>query len=130
MTPRVIQPEDIKKYWPDIKSGLEKILLKDPVQDWIPEDIYSAIQAKRVICVIGFGEQRVDGFFVGYPMKDGTFFTWVGYVSGDLEEGINHMVSYAKSLNCTQVKFGTGRKGWDRVARKLGFQPSIWTLKI
>ena len=29
--------------------------------------------------------------------------------------------AFAKSLNATNIKFGTARKGWERLAKKYGF---------
>lgn len=130
MTPRVLQPTELKNYWPELRYGLEEVLCKTPSAAWIPEDVYSAVQAKKAICVMGMKDEEIEGFFVGYPQTDGTFFVWAVWSAGNLGEGVKHLIDFVKQTKCVRIKFQTDRKGWNRVAQKYGFQPDVWRLEI
>jgi hypothetical protein len=129
VTPKVLQPEELKNYWRDIKPGLEKVLLNTPTASWIPEDVYSAIQNRKAICVLGIEEEEVVGFFVGYPQAN-SFFAWAVWSQGDLSEGINHLLWYAKEVGCRKVIFQSDRKGWARVLRKYNAYPHTWVMEV
>jgi len=130
LTPKLVKPEELKDYWDYIKSGLGQLLIKDPDQDWIPEDVYYHIKSGKSYCMVGITDGFIDGFFVGYVMQDKTFFAWVAYCQRNLDQGIEILSSFAKQIGCKRIKFGTGRAGWDRLARKHGYKPSIWVKEI
>ncbi len=130
MTPRVLQPEELKHYWRDIKPGLEKVLLKTPTASWIPEDVYSAIQNRKAICVLGIEEEEVVGFFVGHPQPENTFFAWAVWSKANLDEGVKHLLWYAKEVGCKKVIFQSDRKGWARVLRKYNARPNTWVMEV
>lgn len=129
MIPRVLQPAELKHYWPEIKYGLEQVLRKTSSAKWLPEDVYAELLYKKAICVMGMKNEDLQGFFVGKPHEDGLF-VWAVYSEGNLDEGVQHLVNYAKAVNCRNITFKTDRKGWQKVAKKYGFQPSAWRLEI
>jgi len=55
---------------------------------------------------------------------------WAVYSEGNLDEGVMHLVNYAKATNCKHISFQTDRKGWNKVAQKYGFQPNVWRMEI
>lgn len=129
MIPRVLQPEQLKNYWPEIKYGLEEVLRKTPSANWIVEDVYAAILYKRAVCVVGMVNEDLQGFFVARPQDNGLF-VWAVYSEGSLDEGVMHLINYAKAINCKHISFQTDRKGWNKVAKKYGFQPNVWRMEI
>ena len=129
MIPRVLQPTELKHYWPEIKYGLEQVLLKTPSARWIPEDVYADILYRRAICVMGMNNEDLQGFFIARP-DEGGLFVWAVYSEGNLDEGVMHLINYAKSVNCNHISFQTDRKGWNKVAKKYGFQPNVWRMEI
>lgn len=129
MTPRVLQPTELKHYWPEIKYGLEQVLKKTPTATWIPEDVYAELLYKRSVCVMGMKNEDLQGFFVAKPHDNGLF-VWAVYSEGSLDEGVQHLVNYAKAVNCKNITFTTDRKGWAKVAKKYGFQPAVWRMEI
>lgn len=130
MEPRTLQPAQLLNYWPDIKYGLEEVLRKTPTATWIPEDIYAAIKYGHAVCVLGMNNEDIEGFFVGVPKTDKTFFVWAVWLDGNLQEGVKHLIDFTKKANCTRIAFDTDRKGWERVARKYGFRPKTWIMEI
>lgn len=129
MTPKVLQPEELKHYWREIKPGLEKVLLKTHTADWIPEDVYSAIQNRKAICVLGIENEEVVGFFVGQLHNKKTFFAWAVWLEADLDEGIKHLLWYAKEVGCQNVMFQSDRRGWQRVMKKYNARPNTWIME-
>lgn len=129
MTVKVLQPTEIKNYWHDVKYGLEKVLLKTPSAKWIPEDIYADIVYKRSVCVIKLKNEDLVWFFVARP-HEGGLFVWAAYSEIPVEDGMEYLINYAKSLNCHHITFQTDRKGWSKVAKKYGFQPSVWKMEL
>jgi len=129
MTPRVLQPEELRNYWPEIEYGLKEVLRKTPTARWIPEDVYAAILYKKAVCVMGMVNEDLHGFFVGKPHENGIF-VWAVYSEGNLDEGVQHLMNYAKATNCKHISFQTDRKGWNKVAKKYGFQPNVWRMEI
>jgi len=129
MTPRVLHPEELRHYWPEIKVGLINVLEKTPTATWIPEDVYSAIQNRTVTCVLGMNEEELDGFFVGYEKPMGTFFTWAVWQRSDLKEGIEHLRNFARSLGCNRIMFQSDRPGWSRVLKNIA-KPNSWVMEV
>jgi hypothetical protein len=105
-------------------------LLKTPSADWIPEDVYSAIQNRKAICVLGLENEEVVGFFVGKEVPHKTFFAWAVWLDNDLNEGINHLKWYAKEFGCQRILFQSDRKGWARVLQKYNAHPHTWVMEV
>lgn len=94
-------------------------------------DIYHALLEGKVSMVVGFRDGVPKGFFVYYTttpvIGPAQMYVWLGYIRpGDPADGIvaafAEIESIAKSLNCSQLCFATRRKGWGKVAEKLGMQ--------
>lgn len=126
MTHKVIQPEELKKYWSEIKPDLENVLRKTPSATWIIEEVFSMIYTKKMLCVLVFVDNKVDGGFIGHTIPNKTFLVWAGWSKSDSKNGFVLIESFAKRLNCTRVKFETDRMGWEKVAPSLGFRPCSW----
>jgi len=78
---------------------------------------------------MGMVNEDLHGFFIGKPHENGIF-VWAVYSEGNLDEGVQHLVNYAKVTNCKHISFQTDRKGWNKVAKKYGFQPNVWRMEI
>lgn len=130
MTSKIIKPDELKFYWPEIKAGLEKVLQKTPSSTWIPEEIFSALFTKKAICVVGIINDEVVWGFVGFPRKDRVFFVWAAWSEINITQGIQSVIDIAKKLDCKYIKFETDRIGWQKIAPTFGFKPYSWIKEI
>lgn len=97
------------EHWPEVREGLEKVLEKCP-QDWIPEDVYFALQTGSSTLHL-FDE----GFVVLTPLKDYggmTLFVWIAY--GEIyEKHMPELEDMARQVNAKRIQFKSTRK-WDK----------------
>jgi hypothetical protein len=70
------------------------------------------------------------GFFVGQLHNKKTFFAWAVWLEADLDEGIKHLLWYAKEVGCQNVMFQSDRRGWQRVMKKYNARPNTWIMEI
>lgn len=127
---RAIPNTDIRSWWPFVKTGLEKILTKSS-EEWIPEDIYANCFCGNSLLWVLMDNSRPMGFWVVIP-RGQTIHVWCAYTpyAGTLDIGMKLFCETAKSANMTKVTFESYRKGWDKVARKHGFQPRSWVKEL
>lgn len=61
-----------------------------------------------------------------------TMHIWAAYSPNhqDVLDGLEHAKSIAKQGNCKNLTFSSVRKGWEKSARKLGFNPFTWEVKL
>lgn len=130
MTVKVLQPTELKNYWPEIKNGLEKVLQKTQSASWIPEEIFSAVYYQKAICVIGLSNEDIAWGFVGYTTQDRIFFVWAAWSHINTSQGFQALDNLAKRLNCTKIKFETDRLGWEKLAPSKGFRPCAWIKEL
>lgn len=130
MNIKVIQASEIKNYWSEIKSGLEKVLRKTPSATWIPEEVFAAVFHQKALCVVGFINDEVDWGFVGYSLPNRTFFVWAAWSNINTSQGVKALTDIAKRLNCTRIRFETDRIGWEKVAPSMGFRPCSWIKEL
>lgn len=128
MTPYLVPPEEIDRFWSFLAHGLETVKLTDETVEWTLESVNNTAKKGAAYTVLGVKDDVAVGFFMGYPQPDGAFFVWIAHLhlGYDLGEGIDMLASFAKDLGCTRLIFGTNRRGWERVARKYGFRPTYW----
>lgn len=81
--------------------------------------------------VVGFRDGVPKGYFVYYTVSPvigpAQMYVWLGYIQpGDPEDGIlaafREIEETAKSLQCSQICFSTRRKGWGKVAERVGMR--------
>jgi hypothetical protein len=132
MTPQLLQPEEIDRFWSFLQPGLRAVQETDETVEWTIESINHIAKKGDAYTVLAVKGDVAVGFFIGYPQPDGAFFVWVGHLhlGYDLGEGMDMMAAFAKDLGCTRLIFGTNRRGWERIAVKYGFRPTYWEKAI
>ena len=60
---KYIPAEDLRKWWPSIREGLNKIKTYSP-ENWIPEDVYTDCFNQKAMLWVAIDNQRFAGFFI------------------------------------------------------------------
>jgi hypothetical protein len=59
---------------------------------------------------------------------------WAAYSEADdfdvLENGTGQLKEWANNIKARKITFSTTRKGWSKVAPKLGFEPTLTTYEL
>ena len=113
-----VPPQDLHSTWNVIKPGLEQILKKMP-SEWIPEDVYSALQAGTSTLHLCYDSDSYEGFVVLTPMSDYdgmTLFIWCGYshCGNAIEKYFPEIEDLARTMNAKRIRFASPRKGWAK----------------
>ena len=125
---KYIQPSDIKQYWSQIKPSLNDMANKS--ENWIVEDAYADLITGTAHLYLTIK----DNVFVGYVILQNisnNIHIWAAYGESDniLQEGLNEIIKLAKQNKFKEITFTSNRKGWNKVAPKLGFEPKTWVYK-
>lgn len=132
MQVKYIPKEQLRYYWDFVKSGLEKVRIKGH-NDWISEDVYCDCFEQRAMLWLVEKDNVGVGFMVLQPLGK-TMHLWAAWLDSnnpqDLEDGLIHAQNIAKQGGCEKLTFSSVRKGWERRARQLGFNPSTWEIKV
>lgn len=124
-----VKPENLRDIWFVVRAGLETILTKSP-EDWIPEDVYTAIKTHDAMLFMAVEDKSLVGGAIVRP-RGKTLFAWAVWgEAGHRSEAIAGLKEIARNTKCSEILFETKRAGWDRVAPKLGFKPRAWILEI
>jgi hypothetical protein len=120
---------DLRGVWPCVRSNLLHILDKSP-EDWIPEDVYTEIVTTRSLLFMAMENGHPVGGAVVRPQGK-TLLTWAAWgVHGLRDDAMSGLREIARNLQCTELMFETKRRGWDKVAPKLGFRPRTWIAEV
>lgn len=122
---KYIQPNELREVWSTVREGLETVRSKGHL-DWLPEDVYcDCFEQRAMLWLVG------EGFMILQPQGK-TLHIWAAYSSNhqDVLDGLEHAKNMAKQGGCRNLTFTSVRKGWDKSARKLGFTPSTWEIKV
>lgn len=114
----LIQPDNLRSVWPQVREGLDKL----PPEDWIAEDVYHLVKAGQAALYIAVTDEGIAGFFVLRRLvaefsKEPQLHVWIGYNAGDADvftaaEGfIRHL---AQQSGAKRITFASPRKGWMR----------------
>lgn len=127
---RYIQKDELRGWWVWVRKGLEKVLQKTP-ENWIPEDLYCDCYENRSMLWVFMVDNRATGFFVLQPSNKNVHI-WVAYLEDPryLQEGFEHLKGIVRSGNGETITFSSFRKGWEKRARELGFQPRTWIAEV
>lgn len=132
MQVKYIPKEQLRYYWEFVKNGLEKVRNKGH-QEWIVEDIYCDCHEQRSMLWLVEKDNVGVGFMVLQPLGK-TMHLWAAWLDSnnpeDLKAGLVHAQNIAKQGGCEKLTFSSVRKGWERRARQLGFNPSTWEIKV
>jgi hypothetical protein len=124
---KYVNPQELKQVWSQIKPSLTEI--SELGGDWIPEDAYCDIKvgkAQLYLCI-------KDSYFIGYivtQLLNNSLHVWAAYSNSHdiLSEGLTEIVKIAHNMNVKEITFSSYRKGFEKIAPKLGFKPYTWIL--
>ena len=116
---RLIAVQDLHQYWPFIKDGLEQVR-KHSAEDWIAEDVYTAIRTGGSTLHVAFVGGAYAGFCVltalqGYSSK--SLHIWCAYgVPGMsvVERFEKELVAIALRAGARRITFFSPRTGWEK----------------
>ena len=115
-----VSPIELHEIWPTIRPGLE-IVIKKSKADWIPEDVYSALQNGTSTLHLAYGEDEYEGFVVLTPTKDytgPTLYIWCAYSPTNTNVVGRHypdIEKMAQDMFAKKVRFASTRKGWSKM---------------
>lgn len=129
---KYIPPHELKNYWEFVKEGIAKGLQKSP-EGFIQEEVFASCYMQKSMLWI-FEEDGLEGFTVLTPEEDNLFVWIIWGKHPQSEETVKQCFDMIKDIakqgGAKTITFGSHRLGWDKVARKLGFTPRLWEMKI
>lgn len=131
MTVRLVAlpPNDFRSAWDYFKQNLLNILTKGE-ESWIPEDIFLEVMTGRSAAFLVEADGAVSGGMVTTARGE-TLHVWVLWdTSGHLQDIFEEVRQMAKAAGFRYGSFETRRRGWDKVAPKLGFRPRTWIQEV
>ena len=127
-----IPKDQLRANWQFIKHGLEIIRSKGS-PEWIVEDVYCDCYENRSMLFIGMIDNKPVGFVVLQPIGD-TLHVWASWSTINdntlFYQAFQEIQAIAKQGGKSKVTFSSQRKGWERRARAMGFQPQTWEFKL
>jgi hypothetical protein len=125
-----IKPDDVTHEWDLILPGLEVVAQHG--DHWRPEDVYMALrQGAANLHVIRTGG-RYSGFIVAKPSYgyDGpVLHVWAAYAVPGMpslrKATRDQLRQWARDMGARRITFTSPRKGWERLVRQLGFEPTL-----
>jgi hypothetical protein len=123
-----IPKDQLRTHWEFIKHGLELVRAKGHTE-WIVEDVYCDCYENRSMVFLAITDNKPYGFVVLQPIGN-TLHIWAGWSIINNEElqnaAMKEIQAIAKQGGKSKVTFSSQRKGWERRARAMGFQPQTW----
>ena len=120
-----IQPSDVKQYWFQIKPSLND--MANQTGEWIVEDAYVDLITGKAQLYLAIENSYFQGYFITQVLGN-TLHIWAVYGENTnlFSEGMEAIKQLANKQNLTKITFSSVRKGWERIAPKLGFKPKMW----
>jgi hypothetical protein len=123
-----IPKDQLRTHWEFIKHGLE-IVRQRGHTEWIVEDVYCDCYENRSMVFLTITDNKPYGFVVLQPIGN-TLHIWAAWSAINNEElqneAMKEIQAIAKQGGKSKVTFSSQRKGWERRARAMGFQPQTW----
>jgi hypothetical protein len=123
-----IPKDQLRTHWEFIKHGLELVRAKGHTE-WIVEDVYCDCYENRSMVFLTITDNKPYGFVVLQPIGN-TLHIWAAWSAINSEElqnaAMKEIQAIAKQGGKSKVTFSSQRKGWERRARAMGFQPQTW----
>ena len=120
---KYVSPQELKQVWQQVKPSLNDMAIQS--NEWIVEDAYCDIREGRAQLYLAMQ----DNYFVGYVILQvfgSTLHIWAAYGNNVLEDGLKEIIDLAHQMNAKEITFSSYRKGFEKVAPKLGFKPYTW----
>lgn len=106
---------NIREVWFEVRRGLE-IVLRHSAEDWIPEDVWSALTGGKAHLFMSD-----DGSFVVVTYGDTNMHVWCAY--GNLDAHEPEVCELARLAGKKKLTFASPRKGWERRLKNRGWKP-------
>jgi hypothetical protein len=94
-------------------------------------DVYTSLIFGQAELHIGFFDGKPAGlvtfYSINHPGQNPSLHIWHGYIlpgtpPAGLQGAFDFISQKAKEKNCDKLVFTTGRKGWERAAKRSGFK--------
>jgi len=120
----IVHPDDLQKSWPLALAGVQYTREKLGAS-WDEFTVYHELACEASELILVYANGAFAGFFVITVGKD-CLFIWIAYsaLAGDIDIfdiTLNELEALAKENDLRDIKFGSTRKGWEKVAEKHGF---------
>jgi hypothetical protein len=123
-----IPKDQLRTHWEFIKHGLEIVRSKGH-PEWLAEDVYCDCYEQRSMVFLAITDNKPYGFVVLQPIGN-TLHIWAAWSVINNEElqneAFQEIQAIAKQGGKSKVTFSSQRKGWERRAKAMGFQPQTW----
>ncbi len=123
-----IPKDQLRTHWEFIKHGL-KLVRQRGHTEWIVEDVYCDCYENRSMVFLTVTDNKPYGFVVLQPIGN-TLHIWAAWSAINNEQlqnaAMKEIQTIAKQGGKSKVTFSSQRKGWERRARAMGFQPQTW----
>lgn len=127
-----IAPDNLHEHWPLVRTGLQRIL--DRTHDrWLPEDVYLMLKGGTAAL---FVQDNGKGFAVMQNNRgwDGNeLFIFAGYSTDGHQivlKEIEAIKDIARQYGCKRIKFQTRRRGWEKAAQEIGYEPTMTEYEV
>ena len=123
-----IPPSNLRQVWSQIKPSLEDMAKRST---WIVEDAYCDLKEGRANLYLTIEDKYFTGYIITQTLGS-TLHVWAAYSNKNdvLVDGLESIKALAKEQGLSEITFISPRKGWDRIAPKIGFKPSQWVYKL
>ena len=125
---KYIHPNELKQVWSQIKPSLESMASRST---WIVEDAYCDLKEGRANLYLTIENKYFTGYIITQTLED-KLHVWAAYNTNNdvLKDGLEATKELAKQQGLSEITFISPRRGWDKIAPKLGFKPSQWVYKL
>jgi hypothetical protein len=126
-----IPKDQLRQHWDYVKHGLEIVRSKGHTE-WIVEDVYCDCYENRSMLFLAIVDNMPQGFAILQPIGN-TLHVWAAWSTMSEEnftQAFQEIQAIAKQGGKSKVTFSSERKGWERRARAMGFQPQTWEYKL
>ena len=123
-----IPSNNLRQVWNQIKPSLEDMAKRST---WIVEDAYCDLKEGRANLYLTIEDKYFTGYIITQTLGD-KLHIWAAYNNKNdvLVDGLEAVKALAKEQGLSEITFISPRKGWDRIAPKIGFKPSQWVCKL
>lgn len=123
-----IAPSNLRQIWNQIKPSLEDMSKNST---WIVEDAYCDLKEGRANLYLTIEDKYFTGYIITQTLND-KLHIWAAYNTKNnvLVDGLEAVKKLAKQQGLSEITFISPRKGWDKIAPKIGFKPSQWVYKL
>lgn len=125
-----VAPESLDDFYEDIVPGLKKVLAKGQGLEWTVYSVYHELKlglSELWVALDEYGEY--EGFVVLSAGEESTngatyLFVWIAYSEkhGAIGRHLGQLERMAKASGHSKMRFGTTRRGWEKIATEAGFE--------